>query len=131
MQEQQHAKCTPLHFALLWACAHGELQQPTTLLVLFWCRNAGTDCRVFLQLTGDACIGPPVELREAGGQQGAAVAAPFQRCNVDSFTLQLPVLGPLRMAAVWLEGRASLWHLDLIVVTGPAGADCSDTSLED
>lgn len=40
---------------------------------------------------------------------------------MDAFTLQLPVLGPLRMAAVWLEGRACAWHLDLIVVTGPQG----------
>jgi hypothetical protein len=91
----------------------------------FGCRNAGTDCRVFLQLTGDACVGPPVELREPGIQQGAAAAAPFQRGGVDSFLLQLPVLGPLRMAAVWMEGRTSPWHLDLVVVTGPAGELCA------
>jgi hypothetical protein len=62
-----------------------------------------------------------VELREPGSQQGAAAAAPFQRGSVDSFWLQLPVLGPLQTAAVWLEGMVSPWHLDLIVVAGPAG----------
>jgi hypothetical protein len=75
---------------------------------------------VFLQLTGEACTGPPLELQEPGGPH-AAGPAPFQRGSVDSFTLQLPALGPLTMAAVWLEGRGSPWHLDLIVVTGPQG----------
>jgi hypothetical protein len=80
-------------------------------------RNAGTDCRVFLQLTGEAAVGPPVELQEPGSQQAEA----FQWGCQDAFTLQLPPLGPLRLAAVWLEGRASPWNLDLIVVTGPQG----------
>lgn len=87
-------------------------------VLVFCCRNAGTDCRVFLQLTGEACTGPPVELQDpSGAQQGAA----FQRGCLDSFNLQLPMLGQLKMAAVWLEGRASPWHLDLVVVTGPTG----------
>lgn len=82
-------------------------------------RNAGTDCRVFLQLSGEGCTGPPMELQAAGGQLVAA--ASFQRGCVDGFTLQLPVLGPLRSATVWMEGCASPWHLDLIAVTGPQG----------
>lgn len=89
------------------------------------CRNAGTDCRVFLQLTGDACAGPPAELLDAASttqqQQQQAVHGTFQRSCVDTFDLQLPPLGVLRTAAVWLEGRASPWHLDWIVVTGPGG----------
>jgi hypothetical protein len=40
---------------------------------------------------------------------------------MDTFRLQLPALGPLKMAAVWLEGHACPWHLELIVVTGPQG----------
>lgn len=59
----------------------------------------------------------------AAGQGAMAAAAVFQRGCVDSFTLQLPVLGQLKMAAVWLEGRSSPWHLDLIMVTGPAGVE--------
>jgi hypothetical protein len=61
----------------------------------------------------------PAAAATAATGQGAAAAA-FQRGGVDSFTLQLHVLGRLQMAAVWLEGGSSPWHLDLIVVTGPA-----------
>lgn len=104
------------------------IQQPDACRPGCRCRrNAGTDSRIFLQLTGEACTSPPVELQDpavAAGPGAAAAAAAFQRGCVDSFTLQLPVLGQLKMAAVWLESGSSPWHLDFIVVTGPAGKEC-------
>lgn len=89
-------------------------------MLMFDCRNAGTDCRIFLQLTGEVCTGPPAELREQRSS-AAPPLSPFRRGCVDTFCLQLPALGPLKLAAVWLEGHASPWHLDLIVVTSPQG----------
>jgi len=68
-----------------------------------------------------------MELQQPGEHQ--AGSGTFQRGCVDAFTLQLPVLGPLHMAAVWLEGRACAWHLDFIVVTGPQGKCRACTSV--
>lgn len=82
-------------------------------------RHAGTDCRVFLQLHGKACISPCVELAEPAAS--AAAPAPLQTGGIDSFRLQLPQLGRLKLAQLWLEGRGSPWHLELLVVTGPDG----------
>ena len=39
----------------------------------------------------------------------------------DAFSLQLPRLGSLAKARLWLEGPGSPWHLQLLVVTGPDG----------
>jgi hypothetical protein len=39
----------------------------------------------------------------------------------DAFSLQLPRLGALSKARLWLEGPGSPWHLNLLVVTGPDG----------
>jgi hypothetical protein len=41
----------------------------------------------------------------------------------DAFSLQLPRLGQLSKARLWLEGPGSPWHLNLLVVAGPDGED--------
>lgn len=96
-------------------------------------RHAGTDCRVFLQLHGEARSSPPVELLQqqpaaAGHAEAVAAAAssaPFQRGGCDAFSLRLPHLGPLKLASLWLEGpQGSPWRLEQLAVTGPDGVCC-------
>jgi hypothetical protein len=45
----------------------------------------------------------------------------------DAFSLQLPRLGQLSKACLWLEGPGSPWHLNLLVVTGPEGEEVAGT----
>ncbi|WIA17082.1 hypothetical protein OEZ85_013981 [Tetradesmus obliquus] len=79
-------------------------------------KNAGTDARVMLQLLGDQGSSSPLELQDA-----AAPADCFLRGSGDAFSLQLPRLGALAKARLWLEGPGSPWHLQLLVVTGRDG----------
>lgn len=92
-------------------------QQPLPTLAA--CRNAGTDGRVFLQLLGERGSSPAAELQHSAA---ASAAASFQRGGVDAFTLQLPRLGALSGARLWLrDACGGAWRPELMVVTGPDG----------
>jgi hypothetical protein len=88
---------------------------------------------VFLQLHGDAACSPPFELGEGQAIQDSRTgttqaAVLFQRGSVDAFRLRLPALGRLQLAGVWLDGKGSPWHLELLVVTAPDGEGCCTAS---